>query len=145
MKEVDGWLELEESSTITKFKYEASTQTLAVEFKSGGLYHYFDVPEEVAISFKDAESKGKFLSKSIKPTFRSTKMVHVKDAVITYQGKVLTGINELTIPADMYDQRPKCGYCNVGVHPKDLLTLMGGNIVVHANCHAENAGDSGDW
>ncbi len=86
MKEVDGWQDLEgESTTIDKFKYDAASNTLAVIFKAGGLYNYLDVPEEVAKDFLVSESKGKFLSKSIRGTYK-----YAKIEIEPVGGKLLT-------------------------------------------------------
>ena len=64
------WIETPESSNIVRFGYDASNSTLGVEFKSGGVYQYFDVPEGVFEQMKNAASKGKFLAQHIKGTFR---------------------------------------------------------------------------
>jgi hypothetical protein len=59
-----------ESSTIAAFDYEASAKILIVEFKKGGRYKYFDVPEAVFEKMKQAPSKGQFLAQNIKNRFR---------------------------------------------------------------------------
>jgi hypothetical protein len=35
------------SSNIAAIGYDPETQTLAIEFRSGGTYEYYDVPEQV--------------------------------------------------------------------------------------------------
>jgi hypothetical protein len=62
------------SSNVARIGYEQANSTLEVEFHNGGVYHYFDVPENIWEAFKFAESKGKFLSESIKGQFRYTKV-----------------------------------------------------------------------
>ena len=42
-----------DSSTISRFGYDANSNTLGVEFKNGTQYHYYDVPESV---FEQIES-----------------------------------------------------------------------------------------
>ena len=42
-----SWIVTPESSSIAGFDYESGTQQLTVEFKNGGRYNYFDVPEVV--------------------------------------------------------------------------------------------------
>ncbi len=64
------WTETPESSNLLRFGYEATTQVLTVEFKNGGVYNYFDVPENVHEEMKAAPSKGQFLAKVIKTSFR---------------------------------------------------------------------------
>lgn len=60
-----------ESSQITAFGYDATTQTLAIQFpgrgvKPGDIYHYADVPAHVFEDMKAAESKGKFFGSAIR-------------------------------------------------------------------------------
>lgn len=54
-----------ESSNIDKMKYCPVTYTLIVKFTGGGIYLYSSVPHSVAKKMFSAESKGKFLSKTI--------------------------------------------------------------------------------
>jgi hypothetical protein len=62
-----------ESSNIESIRYDDETSTLEVRFLNGGVYQYFDVPEQVKKDFEQAESKGKYLSSSIKGHFRYSK------------------------------------------------------------------------
>jgi len=60
-----------ESSQITAFGYDPTTQTLAIQFpgrgvKPGDIYHYADVPAQVFEDMKAAESKGKFFGSTIR-------------------------------------------------------------------------------
>ncbi len=64
------WIESPESSNVARFGYDASTQVLGVEFKNGGVYQYFDVPPNVFDQMQAAASKGQFLAKNIKGTYR---------------------------------------------------------------------------
>ena len=61
------------SSTIKAIGYEERTQTLEVEFKSGGVYQYLDVPKIIYERFVLATSKGKFLAQFIKDKYRTEK------------------------------------------------------------------------
>ena len=63
-----------ESSTIEAVGYEEESSTLQVEFKNGGMYQYFDVPESVFEELRDADSVGKYLAYSIKGTYRYSKV-----------------------------------------------------------------------
>ena len=45
------------SSNIASLGYDAATQTLQVEFLSGSIYQYFDVPTNVFEGFKILDLK----------------------------------------------------------------------------------------
>jgi KTSC domain len=64
------WTPTPDSSNISGFEYNNSTQVLTVEFKNGGRYNYYDVPEIVADRMNAAPSKGQFLAQNIKNTYR---------------------------------------------------------------------------
>lgn len=64
------WIDTPESSNIAGFGYEPSTQVLTVEFKQGGRYNYYDVPETVFEQMRNAPSKGQFLAQNIKGRYR---------------------------------------------------------------------------
>ena len=64
------WFDTPQSSNIARFRYEAETLTLEVQFKSGNGYQYFDVPEKVYESFCQADSKGKFFNLEIRGIYR---------------------------------------------------------------------------
>lgn len=55
-----------ESSQIEGFGYDEPTETLAVKFRKGGLYHYKGVPSDVFAKMRAAESAGSFLHREIK-------------------------------------------------------------------------------
>lgn len=65
-----NWISTPESSNIEGFEYDETTQVLTVEFKNGGRYNYYDVPEVVFDRMKAAPSKGQFLAENIKSTYR---------------------------------------------------------------------------
>jgi hypothetical protein len=64
------WVATPESSNLSRFGYDAPSQILQVEFKNGGLYNYFDVPQHVFDAMKQAPSKGQYLAHQIKGNFR---------------------------------------------------------------------------
>lgn len=64
------WIGSPESSNIARFGYDEPTQVLAVEFKAGGTYNYFDIPETIFEQMKAASSKGQFLAQQIKGSYR---------------------------------------------------------------------------
>jgi DNA helicase HerA-like ATPase len=57
------------SSTILSVGYDSVSETLEVEFKSGGLYQYYNVPESVHQNLMASDSKGKFLHVYIKSSY----------------------------------------------------------------------------
>ena len=61
--------EMVASSTILSAGYESASETLEVEFKSGGLYQYYNVPESVYLDFMASDSKGKFLHVYVKSSY----------------------------------------------------------------------------
>lgn len=58
-----------ESSQIAGIGYDAASQTLAIQFKSGkqAVYHYANVDAALYQEFSAAESIGSFFYKNIKP------------------------------------------------------------------------------
>jgi hypothetical protein len=69
-----NWIDSPESSTISRFGYDDPSQVLAVEFKTGSTYQYFDVPGNVFEQMKSASSKGQFLAQNIKGTYRYARL-----------------------------------------------------------------------
>lgn len=61
--------EMVASSTILSAGYEVAAETLEIEFKSGGIYQYYNVPEAVYQNFMASDSKGKFHNVYIKNSF----------------------------------------------------------------------------
>jgi len=68
------WIETPESSNIVRFGYERDSNVLSIEFKKGGKYQYFDVPESVFESMKVADSKGQYFAQNIKGVFRYARL-----------------------------------------------------------------------
>lgn len=64
-----NWIEAN-SSNIARYAYAPESCVLAVEFKNGGTYNYFDVPEAVFEQMQAAPSKGQFLAQQIKGSYR---------------------------------------------------------------------------
>ena len=58
-----------ESSDLSSVGYDLSTKTLEIEFNSGGVYQYFDVPEDIYEDLMKAPSHGKFLARRVKNRF----------------------------------------------------------------------------
>ena len=66
-----------QSSNIEAVGYDPSTMCLEVEFKSGAVYEYHCVPNEIATGLAEADHPGQYLNSNIKGTFECKK---VKDA-----------------------------------------------------------------
>ena len=65
-----NWIQTPESSNINRFTYDESTQTMKVEFRNGGIYNYFDIPQNIFEEMKRATSKGQYLAQNIKGYYR---------------------------------------------------------------------------
>lgn len=65
-----SWITNFESSTISAFDYIKDRKVLIVEFKNGGRYNYYDVPETIFERMKAAPSKGQFLAQNVKGAYR---------------------------------------------------------------------------
>jgi len=62
------------SSDIRSVGYDESARLLRIEFNSGGVYAYFDVPSHLFSSFVEAASKGQFFHSHIKFNYRYQKV-----------------------------------------------------------------------
>lgn len=54
------------SSNIAAVGYDSATETLEVEFLSGSVYQYYNVPQNMYDQLMSAGSKGRFLNTYIK-------------------------------------------------------------------------------
>ncbi len=57
------------SSNISSIGYDAGTDTLEVEFLSGAIYQYYNVPQNIYDQLTQAGSKGRFLNTYIKNAY----------------------------------------------------------------------------
>jgi hypothetical protein len=57
------------SSNIASVGYDAGTSTLEIEFNSGGVYEYYDVPEYVYDELMNSGSLGSYHHQNIKNVF----------------------------------------------------------------------------
>ena len=55
-----------ESSNLASIGYDAENEILEVEFKHGGVYQYFDVPEKIYDELMNASSHGQYFDRNIK-------------------------------------------------------------------------------
>jgi KTSC domain len=59
-----------ESRALTSVGYDAAGRLLELEFASGSVYRYFDVPEFTYRALMHAKSKGQFFQTSIDGKFK---------------------------------------------------------------------------
>ncbi len=62
------------SSNIRSIGYDSQLAVLEVEFTSGDIYQYFDVPEHLYRGLMNAPSHGQFLNDYIKYSYRYQKI-----------------------------------------------------------------------
>jgi hypothetical protein len=62
-----------DSTVLATAQYDATEPTLRLEFRSGAVYLYFNVPSSIYEGLLTAESKGSFFSRHIRPAFTSVK------------------------------------------------------------------------
>lgn len=62
------------SSNIQAIGYDEDKRILAVEFKSGSIYHYADIGADLALDLVNAESIGRFYSQHVRGKFTGQKM-----------------------------------------------------------------------
>lgn len=57
------------SDVMASVGYDATTAVLEVEFRSGAVYQYIDVPAEQHAALVLAASKGRFFNAHVRPKF----------------------------------------------------------------------------
>lgn len=62
-----------DSSAISSVGYDERSSTLEVEFRSGAVYDYHDVPPKVWKELLGAPSKGRFFSRSLRGRYPFTR------------------------------------------------------------------------
>ena len=63
-----------DSSNISSIGYDEGSNTLEIEFHSGGIYQYFDVPIGIHQGIMGAGSKGQYFAQHIKGYYRFVKV-----------------------------------------------------------------------
>jgi hypothetical protein len=63
-----------DSSNIDRVGYDSDSNTLRIEFRSGGTYDYFGVPESVFDNLKSAFSVGGYHAREIKNNYAYAKL-----------------------------------------------------------------------
>lgn len=61
------------SSSLTAVGYEADTQTLTIEFRNGGTYEFYEVPESTHQELMAAGSHGEYFARNIRGKYRYAK------------------------------------------------------------------------
>jgi len=61
------------SSNILSIGYDLETQTLEIEFRDGGIYQYYNVPENIYSGLMNTNSHGSFFHTNIKNTYKYKK------------------------------------------------------------------------
>jgi len=62
------------SSNIKRAEYDTETKKLVVEFNNNTKYEYDDVPHQIYVKFRMAESQGKFFTTDISKKFKYKKL-----------------------------------------------------------------------
>jgi hypothetical protein len=69
-----------ESRSIDSVGYEKNV--LEVRFRNGGLYQYFDVPEQMVALLMQADSKGRFFNQQIRGRYACSRLQRAQAAPI---------------------------------------------------------------
>ena len=62
------------SSNIASIGYDENARILEIEFKSGAVYQYLDVPQEVYVELMGSESHGKYLAARVKGNYEFSRV-----------------------------------------------------------------------
>jgi hypothetical protein len=62
-----------DSTVLASAQYDVIESRLRLEFRSGAIYLYFNVPASIYEGLLAADSKGSFFSRHIRPVFLSVK------------------------------------------------------------------------
>jgi lysyl-tRNA synthetase class 2 len=63
-----------ESTTMRSVGYDRTEQILEVEFQSGAIYQYLDVPPTIYTGLLDAESKGQYFNSQVRDAYGFVRM-----------------------------------------------------------------------
>jgi hypothetical protein len=62
------------SSNINSVGYDETSNILEIEFKSGSIYQYLNVPKEIYNELAQASSVGRYFMRNIKDRYQSSRM-----------------------------------------------------------------------
>lgn len=80
----DTWLktaierQMVQSSNLASIGYNRQVRALEIEFHSGAIYRYRDVPHDVFDGLMKAESKGRFFVQKIRGRYSFRRMIDVR-------------------------------------------------------------------
>lgn len=63
-----------DSTNLEWIQYDKKAKELYIQFRSGGLYKYFDVPESIFLGLLGAGSKGRYHAMKIKYNYKYEKL-----------------------------------------------------------------------
>jgi hypothetical protein len=64
-----------ESTSLRSVGYDPRTHTLEVEFHSGGIYRYLDVPPDMYRTLRQSDSLGRVFARQIRNAYECWKLV----------------------------------------------------------------------
>lgn len=62
------------SSNLASIGYDSPSQTLEIEFNHGGIYQYYDIPEQVHAELMNADSIGSYFNHNIRNSYPTQKI-----------------------------------------------------------------------
>lgn len=74
------------SSAISAHGYDPATQTLYLQFKSGGIYSYPEVSTDLYAGLTEAESVGRFYASNIKGQYEARPVPRQAEAASESEG-----------------------------------------------------------
>ncbi len=72
-----------QSSTIQAIGYDPAAQVLEIEFQSGRVYQYRDVPPAVAATLRAAPSAGAYFSRHVRNNYECWRLVRLAPSADT--------------------------------------------------------------
>jgi hypothetical protein len=63
-----------QSTSLKAAEYQPRNALLEVEFRTGAVYRYFEVPASIYQELLEAESKGRYFNQHIRNRFRTEKI-----------------------------------------------------------------------
>lgn len=63
-----------DSSNLASVGYDSNNKLLEVEFNSGSIYEYFNVPEQEHLNLMSAQSHGKYFIANIRNDYRFSRI-----------------------------------------------------------------------
>ena len=72
----NDWMQRQavESTTMSAVGYDQMNQVLEVEFQSGAVYQYLDVPPAIYEELREAEAKGRYFNSEIRDSYSCVRL-----------------------------------------------------------------------